>query len=181
MEKLDNLQNNDSLLSSQKKQKETIFSWIWRKTHKTEPPYYYYYSIWIIITKPIRKFFSAVLIPTIPFSNLRVACYRLCGYKIGKNVFIGMRCYLDDTQYKCIKIEDNVVISYGVYFACHGEKQTPHKLIIRKGAYIGMHSNIVVKKDIEIGEGAIIGAGSLINKSIPAGKTAAGVPVRLLD
>ena len=92
-----------------------------------------------------------------------------------------MRCYLDDTQYKCIKIEDDVTISYGVYFACHGEKQTPHKLIIRKGAYIGMHSNFVVNKDIEIGEGAIIGAGSLVNKSIPAGKTAAGVPVRLLD
>ena len=181
MEKTEDLQNNGSTQSVQKKPKETIFSWIWRKTHKTEPPYYYYYSIWTIIIKPIRKYFSAVIIPTIPFTNLRVACYRLCGYKIGKNVFIGMRCYLDDKRYECITIEDNVTISYGVYIACHGRKQTPHNLIIRKGAYIGMHSNIVANKEIEIGEGAIIGAGTLVNKSIPAGKTAAGVPVRLLD
>ena len=111
MEKSDNLQNRDSFQSSQKKQKETILSWIWRKTHKTEPPYYYYYSIWTIIIKPIRKYFSAVIIPTIPFSDLRVACYRLCGYKIGKNVFIGMRCYLDDTQYKCIKIGGRVMVN----------------------------------------------------------------------
>ena len=67
MEKSDNLQNRDSFQSPQKKQKETILSWIWRKTHKTEPPYYYYYSIWTIIIKPIRKYFSAVIIPTIPF------------------------------------------------------------------------------------------------------------------
>ncbi len=63
----------------------------------------------------------------------------------------------------------------------HGWKQTPHKLIIRKGAYIGMRANVVVNKDIEIGEGAIIGAGTLVNKSIPAGKTAVGVPVRIID
>ena len=35
------------------------------------------------IKKPIRKWFSAVIIPTIPFNNLRVSCYRLCGYKLG--------------------------------------------------------------------------------------------------
>lgn len=68
--------------------KETLFSWLWRKTHKENlpppPPYHCYYSLLTIISKPIRKWFSAVLIPTIPFSNLRVQCYRWCGYKIGK-------------------------------------------------------------------------------------------------
>ncbi len=52
--------------------KETLFSWIWRKIHKDNllpPPYYCYYSLLIIVSKPIRKWFSAVLIPTIPFSN----------------------------------------------------------------------------------------------------------------
>ena len=32
----------------------------------------------------------------------------------------------------------------------------------------------------EIGEGAVIGAGSLINRSIPAYAVAAGVPARVL-
>ena len=68
--------------------KETFFSYLWRKVHKKNlpPPYYCYYSLSRIISKPIRKWFSAVLIPTIPFSNLRVQCYRYCGYKIGKKL-----------------------------------------------------------------------------------------------
>ena len=56
------------------------------------------------ILKPIRKWGSTIVIPSIPFNNLRVQCYRWCGYKIGKNVFIGMRCYLDDMRYDMIEI-----------------------------------------------------------------------------
>lgn len=82
-----------------------------------------YISLWTGIQKSIRKWFSVVLIPTIPFSNFRVACYRMCGYKIGKDVFISMRCYLDDLCYDKIEIGNNVTISYGCYFACHGRKQ----------------------------------------------------------
>ena len=79
--------------------KETILSYFYRLLYKKEPPYYCYYSLLTIIAKPIRKWFPSVFIPTIPFSNLRVQCYRWCGYKIGKNTFIGMRCYLDDMCY----------------------------------------------------------------------------------
>lgn len=46
-------------------------------------PARYKISLWKGFVKPIRKWFSAVVIPTIPFNNLRVSCYRLVGYKIG--------------------------------------------------------------------------------------------------
>lgn len=144
-------------------------------------PARYKISLWKGFKKPIRKWFSAVVIPTIPFSNFRVACYRLCGYKIGKNVFIGMRCYLDDLCYDKIEIGNNVTISYGCYFACHGRKQGHNHIVIKDGAYIGMHCNIIAPDDIEIGERAIIGAGALVNKSIPKGKTAVGVPCRIIE
>lgn len=164
-----------------KERKETLLSRLWRKIKKTEPPYYYYYSPWTIISKPIRKWFSAVVVPTIPFTNLRVQCYRWCGYKIGKNVFIGMRCYLDDVCYDQMVIEDDVIISYGVYIACHGRKQGHNKLVIRKGAYVGMRASIVARHDLEIGEYSVVGAMTLVNKSVPAGKTVVGVPGRLLE
>lgn len=164
----------------QSDKKETIVSRLWRLTHTSNPPYYCYYSLWKIFWKPIRKWFSAVLIPTIPFSNLRVFCYRLCGYKIGKGVFIGMRCYLDDMQYEMLEIEDNVTISYGVYFACHGNG--PHPIKIKKGAYIGMRSSIISQKEegVVIGENVTVGASSLVNKSIPANSIAVGVPARVI-
>lgn len=162
--------------------KETLFSWIWRKTHKENlsPPYYCYYSLFTIVSKPIRKWFSAVLILTIPFSNLRVQCYRWCGYKIGKNTFIGMRCYLDDMCYDMIEIGNNVTISYGVFFACHGRKQGHNKLLIKDGAYIGMNSSLIARSDegLIIGENSVVGACSLVNKSVADDSVVVGIPAK---
>lgn len=163
----------------------TLLERFYRLTHQNDikqgggaVPYYYKYSLFTILCKPIRKFFSAVLIPTCPFSNLRVWLYRRCGYKIGKNVFIGMRCYLDDMCYDKITIEDNVIISYGVFFACHGRNQGHNTITIRKGAYIGMRATIIARTDIEIGENSIVGACSLVNKTVSGGATVVGIPCR---
>lgn len=134
------------------------------------------------IFKPIRKYLSAVIIPTVPFNGLRVALYRLIGYKIGKGTFIGMRCYLDDTCYEMIEIGKNVTISYGVYFACHGRRQSGrNKLIIKDRAYVGMGATIIAPHEIELGEGCVVGARTLVNKSIPDHSIAVGVPCRILD
>lgn len=137
-------------------------------------------SLWTGFKKPIRKWISAVVCPKIPFNNLRVSCYRLCGYKIGKGTFIGMHCYLDDLCYDKIDIGKNVTISYGVYFACHGRKQEHNKIVIEDGAYVGMRASIIAPKDITIGSGAIVGAASLVNRSVPKGEVVAGVPAKPL-
>ena len=97
---------------------------LYYRLQKKTVPYYAKYPMWLILWKPIRKYFNVVLIPNIPFSNLRIFLYRyLIGYNIGKNVFIGMKCYLDDLEPKKTIIEDGVVISYGCYFALHGINQ----------------------------------------------------------
>ena len=44
-----------------------------------------------------------------------------------------------------------------------------------------MRSNIIAPTDSEIGKRAIIGAGALINKSVPDYSYAVGVPIRILD
>ena len=167
----------------------TLLERIYRITHRksdsnrggVEVPYYWKYSLWTIIKKPVRKWFSAVLIPTIPFNGLRVQCYRWCGYKIGKNTFIGMRCYLDDMCFDKITIGDNVTISYGVFFAHHGRKQGHNEIIIKDGAYIGMRATIIARTNITIGENAVIGACSLVNKDVPANSTSVGIPNRILS
>lgn len=167
------------------RRRNTLFARLWKFTHKDDipPPYYCYYSLSTIFSKPIRKWFSAVIIPTIPFSNLRVQCYRWCGYKIGKNTFIGMRCYLDDMCYDMIEIGNNVTISYGVYFACHGRKQGHNPIMIKDGAYIGMKSAIIARKEggTVIGKDAVIGACTLVNRSVPDGATIVGIPGRVIS
>ena len=124
---------------------------------------------------------SASVIPRIPFNNFRVFLYKLIGYKIGRGVFIGMHCYLDDMCYDLMEIGSNVTISYGVYFACHGRKQGHNKIVIKDGAYIGMRANIIARTNIEIGENAVIGACTLVNKSVPSGKTVVGIPCKKIN
>ena len=128
-----------------------------------------------------RKWMSAKIIPHMVLNGWRVFFYRLCGYNIGKNVFIGMRCYLDDLEPHLCTIEDNVTISYGVFFACHGRHQQHTPIRIKKGAYIGMRATLPSgKTGITVGEGAVVGACTFVNKDVPDGATAVGVPCRII-
>ena len=153
------------------------------RTRKKPVPYYAKYPFWLIIWKPIRKFLNVVLIPNVPFSNLRIYLYRyMVGYKIGKNVFIGMKCYLDDLEPHNIIVEDNVTISYGCYFALHGIGQKHSFIHIKKGAYIGMRATLIAGMNgLIIGENSIIGACSLVNKNIPQNTKAVGIPAKAIE
>jgi len=144
-------------------------------------PYYARYPLFLIVWKPLRKYLNVAVIPNVPFTRLRVCMYRWIGYRIGRNVFIGMCCYMDDVEPANTEIEDNVTVSYGTYFACHGKGQGHTTIRIKKNSYIGMRCNILSGKEgIEIGPNAIIGAGSLINRTIPQDAVAAGCPARII-
>ena len=95
-----------------------------------------------------------------------------------------MRCYLDDMCYDLLKIGNNCIISYGVFFACHGRNQEHLPITIEDGVYIGMRANIISKTPektgLTIGKNAVIGACTLVNKNVPAGATAIGVPCRII-
>jgi UDP-2-acetamido-3-amino-2,3-dideoxy-glucuronate N-acetyltransferase len=81
-----------------------------------------------------------------------------------------------------LRIEDDVFIGPNVTFTndTHPRsKQYPAafpQTIIRKGASIG--ANATILPGIEIGEGAMIGAGSVVTKSVAAGRTVVGNPAR---
>ena len=162
-----------------------ILKLYYKLTHKgckdEDIPYYYRRSILGEIWHLIRKGICQNIAPNCVLNPMRIMLYRLCGIKIGKGSFIGMKCYLDDLCHDKMEIGNNVIISYGVYFACHGPNQGHNKIVVKDNAYIGMTANIIAPVDIEIGEGAIVGAQALVNKSVPAGKTAVGIPCRILE
>ena len=163
----------------------TILSLIYKarhtKTSSGKIPYWYKRSIWQQVRHTLRKIICQVWAPNCAVTNLRIRLYRLCGFKIGRNSFIGMKCYLDDLCYDQMVIGDNVTISYGVYFACHVRNQGHNRIVIKDGAYIGMRASVITPKgDVVIGEKSIIGAMTLVNKSVPDGKTAVGIPCQIL-
>ena len=121
-------------------------------------------------------------------------CVVLSGARIGKNCNINSHCFIendvtvgDNVTVKCgvqlwdgIHIEDNAFIGPNVTFTNDKyprSKQYPEefqKTIIRKGASIGANSTIL--SGIEIGENAMIGAGSVVTKNVPANSLWYGNP-----
>lgn len=132
------------------------------------------------LTKFWRKSLHRIARLTV-FPQLRILAYRLMGIHIGKDVFIGPDCYLDDTFPELVHIEDNVTISFRVTITVHGETRAASRVapvVVGKDAFVG--TGAIILPGVHIGEGAIVGAGAVVTKDVPAGICVAGVPARAL-
>ena len=114
--------------------------------------------------------------------------------EVQKNSRIGQRCKVSSHSFICegVTIEDEVFVGHGVMFtndlfpratSSEGQLQQANNwtcipTVIKKGASIG--SNATILCGITVGEGAIIGAGSVVTKDVPPGTVAAGNPARIL-
>jgi acetyltransferase-like isoleucine patch superfamily enzyme len=114
--------------------------------------------------------------------------------EIQKNVHVGKRCKISSHTFICegVTIEDHVFIGHGVVFvndtypratASGGRLQTEKDwkvelTVIKRGASIG--SGATILSNISIGENAIVGAGSVVTKNVPANVIVAGNPARVL-
>lgn len=114
--------------------------------------------------------------------------------EIQKNAFVGKRCKISSHTFICegVSIEDNVFIGHGVMFindmypratTRNGGLQTEadwkvEKTLVRKGASIGSGATILAR--VVIGENAIVGAGSVVTRDVPANAVVAGNPARIL-
>ncbi|HEX4668113.1 MAG TPA: acyltransferase [Chthoniobacterales bacterium] len=114
--------------------------------------------------------------------------------EIQKNARVGARCKISSHTFICegVEIEAEVFVGHGVTFIndhrpkatnTDGELQgeadwSCQKTIVRRGASIGSGSTLL--GGITIGENALVGAGSVVTRDVPANATVAGNPARLL-
>lgn len=124
-----------------------------------------------------------------PGCGFRIWLLRRCNFAIGEQVYIGEDFIViddlsDDTPY--LTIEDRVAISPRVTFVIHTKPNWSRiadfvnsrkgRITIRKDAWIG--TGAVVLPDVEIGEGAVVGANSVVTQSVPAYTIVGGIPAR---
>ena len=112
-------------------------------------------------------------------NGFRIRLIKAMGAKIGKNVFIGKCCIVDDTFPELIKIEDGANISFAVTIIAHdSSKNVVAKVVIKKKAFIG--SRAVILPGVIIGEKAIVGAGAIVTSDVPAKSKVAGIHARVI-
>ena len=106
---------------------------------------------------------------------------------------MGRCCKISSHTFICegVTIEDNVFVGHGVVFINDsypratqgGQLQTEkdwvvERTLVKKGASIGSGATVLSK--LTIGENAIVGAGSVVTRDVPANAIVAGNPARVL-
>lgn len=108
------------------------------------------------------------------------------GVKIGKNVKISTHTFICEG----VTIEDDVFVGHNVSFindkypraTMNGRLQTANDwecipTLVKKGASIG--TSVTILCGVTIGENAIVGAGSVVTKDVPANAIVTGVPASI--
>jgi acetyltransferase-like isoleucine patch superfamily enzyme len=114
--------------------------------------------------------------------------------EIQKNATVGKNCKISSHTFVCegVTIEDEVFVGHGVTFVndmyprattAVGELQTEcdwkvETTLVKKGASIGSGATILA--GVTVGENAMVGAGSVVTKSVPSNAIFAGNPARFL-
>ncbi len=132
-----------------------------------------------------------ILEPILP-RKLRPILLRRLGAKVGKDVFIGDHVVFDYQHSNLLTVGDHAHITGGCRLLCHQRdlkgycvgddvaklKYRYGEIHIGKGVMIGMQTMIM--PGVTIGEGAVVGAGSLVTKDVPAWTIATGRPAKVV-
>ena len=125
-----------------------------------------------------------------PAQDKRPKYWLKCGVKSSGNFRVGYGVYFDAINANRITIEDGVWIAAECLFLCHRRIVTDYRIgddynalpykvepiTLKKGCCIGMRS--IVMPGVTIGEGAIVGTGSVVTKDIPPYCIAVGAPAK---
>jgi len=99
-------------------------------------------------------------------------------FKLGKNTQIGANTIIDAMH--GVDIEDDVKIGFGCVIISNSTIDNKNgKVVLKKNCKIG--SNAVIMPGVTVGENAVVGALSFVNKNVPANTVYVGIPAKELN
>lgn len=157
-------------------------------------------SLWRVIKqffknirlKSLEKMLDWAILEPFEPRKLRPILIRKMGCHVGKNTFFGDYVRMDTSYADMIYIGDYSHVTSGCRLLCHQRDLTGYcvgdnaaslgyktgEIHIGKGVMVGMET--IIMPGVTIGDGAIIGAGSIVTRDIPAWTIATGRPARVV-
>ena len=117
----------------------------------------------------------------IPLSSIKVFFYRLCGVRIGRDVYIAPGVFIDPLFPWLIELEDGCLLGMGCRLFTHEYTATNFRIgrvRVGKGSVVGAYAT--VRSGVTIGSKVTVGFNSYVNKDVPDGATVGGVPAKIL-
>ena len=104
--------------------------------------------------------------------------------EVGEDVFINACCHFQD--HGGVRIGDGCQIGHNVVFATLNHFLEPEKrkmtysapIVLGKNVWVG--SNATILQGVTIGDNAVIGAGAVVTKDVPANVVVGGVPAKII-
>ena len=134
---------------------------------------------WRILILKIENF--------LPISRFtRASMYRWAGVNIEKGIVRIGKIHIDTIHPEDVSIGNGTGIADGVHLITHYMDVKNMREFayfrgqIRIGRYCYIGTNTIFTKGVTVGDGAIIGAGSVVNKDIPPYEVWAGVPAKCI-
>jgi len=154
-----------------------IYAILKKKAHPIDP------GLWVLNLLVQKIFLINSHIPWIVHYTSRVTG----NVKIGKNVWISFAvsggCYIQGLN--GVFIDDDTIFAPGVKIISANHQQEDlskivpsEPIMIGKRCWIG--ANATILPGVKLGDGVIVAAGSVFNKSFPSGSVIAGVPAKLI-
>ena len=158
-------------------------------------------SLWKVVKQFFTNLYRRLLINSMNWAileplnprRIRPAVLRKLGAKVGKDVFIGDYVRVDLNHSDLLIIDDGVHIAGDVRLLCHKKDLSNYKpgetyghqpykyaeIHLCKNCAIG--TGCILMPGVTVGEGAVVGAGSLVTKDIPAWSLALGSPAKVVQ
>jgi len=117
-----------------------------------------------------------------PWVTVKRHLYRLLGVTIGPYTAVGLMVMFDIFFPQDITIGQDTIIGYQSTILCHEFLRHEWRrgpVVIGNDVMIG--ANTTILPGVVIGDGAIVSAGSLVNRDVPAGAVVGGVPIRIIS